>query len=154
MVVVPKQGRPNLRLASTSLVERNNLTMRMNMRRFTNGFSKRFDKHCSMLALYFHAYNFIRPHSAVRTRFNNQVTPAMKAGLVDRPLTFEGIVEMVDAATPPPKRPRAYQKRRPTALNGHHGNEVQQPAAMRPLLNGTPIHQGARTQRAAHARDA
>lgn len=43
----------------------------MDMGRLTDGFSKRFDKHCEMLALYFHSYNFIRPHSAVGTKFNN-----------------------------------------------------------------------------------
>ena len=145
MVVVPKQGRPNVRLASTSLVERHNLTMRMNMRRFTrltNGFSKRFDKHCEMLALYFHAYNFIRPHSAVRTKFNNQVTPAMKAGLVDRPLAWEELVEEIDARAPAPRRPKTYQMHRPVnGLNGQHGNGVKQVASMVSLLNGNPALQ-------------
>ena len=50
------------------------------MRRFTrltNAFSKRLEKHCASLALYFYRYNWCRPNMAVRTKFNNQVTPTM-----------------------------------------------------------------------------
>ena len=77
------QGSPDLDTANTSYVERHNLTMRMSMRRFTrltNGFSKKLEKHAAMQALYFYFYNHVRPNSAVRTKLNNQITPAMAAG--------------------------------------------------------------------------
>ncbi len=58
-------GNPDPDLISTSYVERNNLTMRMSMRRFTrltNGFSKKVENHAAMVSLHFMAYNFARPH--------------------------------------------------------------------------------------------
>ena len=82
------QGPPDLDAANTSYVEGHNLKMRMSMRRFTrltNGFSKQLEKHAAMLSLYFFWYNNVRPNSAVRTKLNNRVTPAMAAGLADRP---------------------------------------------------------------------
>ena len=63
------QGSPDLDTANTSYVERHNLSMRMGMRRFTrltNAFSKKPDKHCAMLALYFHVYNWVKPHGSLR----------------------------------------------------------------------------------------
>lgn len=107
---VPMRGTPDMDAANTSHVERNNLTIRMSVRRFTrltNAFSKRLENHCLMLCIYFHWYNWCRPHSAVRTKRNNRVTPAMAAGLVDRPAKMEHLVEMVDALAPNPKRPRS-----------------------------------------------
>ena len=89
--------------------------MRMGMRRFTrltNAFSKRIDKHCAMLALYFHAHNWIKAHGAVRTKTNNQVTPAMAAGLTDRPATYAELVELIDARAPEVQYARTYQKRK------------------------------------------
>jgi IS1 family transposase len=71
-------GDPDPKHVSTSFVERQNLSMRMGMRRFTrltNGFSKKIDNHRHMVALYFLYYNFCRVHSSLR------VTPAMEAGL-------------------------------------------------------------------------
>ena len=65
---------------STSYVERQNLTMRMSMRRFTrltNAFSKKVENHYHMLALYFTWYNWVRIHKTLR------VPPAMEAGLTD-----------------------------------------------------------------------
>ncbi|MGH9607780.1 MAG: IS1 family transposase [Terracidiphilus sp.] len=73
-------GEPDYAHVSTSYVERQNLTMRMSMRRFTrltNGFSKKIDNHGHAVALYFMFYNFCRVHQTLR------VTPAMEAGLTD-----------------------------------------------------------------------
>ena len=75
-------GKPDMSKVSTSLVERQNLTMRQSMRRFTRqttGFSKRVANHCYMLAIYFTWYNFCREHTTLRYR-----TPAMAAGLAKR----------------------------------------------------------------------
>ena len=74
-------GEPDPKHVSTSYVERQNLTMRMHMRRFTrltNAFSKKFENHCHMVALYAVWYNFVRIHKTLR------VTPAMEAGVTDR----------------------------------------------------------------------
>jgi len=73
-------GNPDPKYISTSYVERQNLSMRMGMRRFTrltNGFSKKFENHAHQIALYFFHYNFCRVHTTLR------VTPAMEAGLTD-----------------------------------------------------------------------
>ncbi len=88
-------------VVSTSLVERQNLTMRTSMRRFTrrtNAHSKRFEMHCNALALYFTWYNFVRVHSTLRE------TPAMAAGLATAPRSLEWIVEMADEAPSPTTR--------------------------------------------------
>jgi len=78
---------------STSFVERQNLTMRMSMRRFTrltNGFSKSLENHCHSVALYFMYYNFCRVHQTLR------VTPAMEAGLADHVWSLEELVVLLD----------------------------------------------------------
>ena len=79
--------------------------------RLTNGFSKKLEKHAAMQALYFHWYNWCRPNRAVRTKLNNQITPAMAAGLADRPMSLEGLVGLMDARAPKPNRPKTYKKR-------------------------------------------
>lgn len=74
----PITGNPERSLISTSYVERQNLTMRMNMRRFTrltNGFSKSVEYHIASIAIYFMRYNFVRIHQTLRC------SPAMEAGL-------------------------------------------------------------------------
>ena len=110
------QGSPDLDTANTSYVERHNLSMRMGMRRFTrltNAFSKKLDKHCAMLAIYFHVYNWVKPHGSVRTKSNNRITPAMAAGLTDRPASLEQLVELIDERAPAVKYARKYRPRKP-----------------------------------------
>jgi IS1 family transposase len=85
-------GSPDPRHISTSFVERQNLSMRMGMRRFTrltNGFSKKLENHGHMVALYFMHYNFCRIHKTLR------VTPAMEAGLTDRVWSLEEILALL-----------------------------------------------------------
>ena len=100
-------GKPDKRHISTSYVERQNLTMRMSMRRFTrltNTFSKRIDNHCHALALYFVWYNFVRIHKTLR------VTPAMAAGVTDRLWEMKDIVALIDADEAAPKKRGPYKK--------------------------------------------
>jgi IS1 family transposase len=88
-------GDPNPDLISTSYVERQNLTMRMGMRRFTrltNGFSKKVENHAAMVSLHFMHYNFGRPHSAL----GKNRTPAMAAGVSDHVWTCDEIAGLVD----------------------------------------------------------
>ena len=78
--------------ASTSYVERHNLTMRMSMKRFTrksNAFSKKVDNHALAVALHTVFYNWVRPHRSLDGK-----TPAMAAGLTDRPYGMDWIVEL------------------------------------------------------------
>ena len=82
-------GNPDEKLISTSYVERQNLTMRMHMRRFTrltNAFSKKIENHCYAIALHFVYYNFVKKHTTLRC------TPAMAAKLTDRFMTIDEIV--------------------------------------------------------------
>lgn len=82
-------GNPDPRYVSTSYVERQNLTMRMQMRRFTrltNGFSKSLRNLKDALALHFAHYNFVRIHGSLK------VTPAMAAGIADRVWALEHLV--------------------------------------------------------------
>jgi len=84
-------GQPDTRHISTSFAERNNLTMRMGMRRFTrltNAFSKKVDNHKAALALHFMHYNFARIHKTLR------VSPAMEAGISDHVWSLEEIAQL------------------------------------------------------------
>ena len=101
------EGQPDEKHISTSFVERQNLTMRMQMRRFTrltNAFSKKFENHMHMVALYTIWYNFIRIHKTLR------VTPAMEAGLSETVWDMEDLVRIMDARAPKPGRPKTYNK--------------------------------------------
>lgn len=91
------QGNPDNKTISTSFVERQNLTMRMSMRRFTrltNAFSKKLENHSLALALYFMHYNFARPHKTLANPYPR--TPAMAVGISDHVWTVEEIVKLVD----------------------------------------------------------
>jgi IS1 family transposase len=102
------EGDPDFAHVSTSFAERQNLSMRMHMRRFTrltNAFSKKFENHVHMVALYTVFYNWTRVHKSLR------VTPAMEAGLTDRLWSMEEIAELIEAAAPKPGRPATYKKR-------------------------------------------
>ena len=102
------EGSPDPAHISTSYAERQNLSMRMHMRRFTrltNAFSKKFENHVHMVALYTVFYNWTRVHKSLR------VTPAMEAGLTDRLWTMEDVAEIIDATLPKPGRPAVYKKR-------------------------------------------
>ena len=86
-------GKPDKKHISTSFVERQNLTMRMNMRRFTrltNAFSKKMENHCYAIALHFVYYNFVRVHQTLR------VTPAMESGLAKRPMSIEEVIQLTE----------------------------------------------------------
>jgi len=86
-------GTPNPKHISTSYVERQNLTMRMHMRRFTrltNAFSKKVENHVHNVALHFMYYNFAKIHQTLR------VTPAMEAGVSDHVWSVEEIVALLD----------------------------------------------------------
>jgi IS1 family transposase len=103
-----RQGNPDHRHISTSYVERQNLTMRMSMRRFTrltNAFSKKLDNHLHAIALYFVFYNFCRQHKTLR------VSPAMAAGVSDRLWSLEDVVAKIDEMAPAPKPRGPYKKR-------------------------------------------
>ncbi len=89
---VPMAGQPVRRDISTSLIERQNLTMRMSMRRFTrltNAFSKKIENLRAAVALHFAHYNFVRVHKTLRA------TPAMAAGLTASLWTLEELLEQI-----------------------------------------------------------
>jgi IS1 family transposase len=99
-------GNPAESRVSTSHVERANLTMRMNMRRFTrltNAFSKKVENHMHAVSLHMMHYNFARIHKTLR------VTPAMAAGVSDHVWTIEEIVNLVPA--PVAKKRGSYKPR-------------------------------------------
>jgi len=88
------QGKPKRKNISTSHIERQNLTMRMSMRRFTrltNGFSKKVENHSHAIALHFMYYNFVRIHKSLR------VTPAMQVGLTNHLWIIEDLVNLIDS---------------------------------------------------------
>lgn len=91
------RGDPDPARISTSYVERQNLTMRMGMRRFTrltNAFSKRLDNHMAAIALHFMHYNFARPHTTLANPYAR--TPAMAAGIEDHVWTMTEIAALLD----------------------------------------------------------
>jgi len=89
-------GTPDPKHVSTSYVERQNLTMRMHMRRFTrltNAFSKKIEHHVAAVSLHFMYYNFVRIHQTLR------ITPAMAAGVTDHVWDIADIVRLFDDRT-------------------------------------------------------
>jgi IS1 family transposase len=91
------QGNPDDAYISTSIVERQNLTMRMGMRRFTrltNGFSKKVENHAAMVSLHFMYYNFGRVHKSLSKPYPR--TPAMAAGVADHVWSCEEIAGLID----------------------------------------------------------
>lgn len=102
-------GKPDKAHVSTSHVERSNLSIRMQNRRFTrltNAHSKKFANHVHALALYFAFYNFARVHKSLR------MSPAMAAGITDRLWSMEDIVAAIDARpSAQPKKRGPYKKR-------------------------------------------
>jgi len=103
------EGKPAKEDISTSYVERQNLTMRMSMRRFTrltNGFSKKIENHGYAVALHMTYYNFVRQHKSL-----GGLTPAMAAGVSDRLWEISDIVALVEAAEPKPGKRGPYKKR-------------------------------------------
>ena len=99
-------GSPEVKMISTSHVERANLTMRMGMRRFTrltNGFSKKIEMHMHAVSLHFMHYNFARIHKSLK------VTPAMEAGIASHVWSIEEIVRLI--AEPEAKKRGAYKPR-------------------------------------------
>ena len=86
-------GNPRRNFVGTSYVERQNLTVRMNMRRFTrltNGFSKKMENHAHAFAIFAMHYNFARRHQSIK------VTPAMAAGVTNRLWSIEDMVALID----------------------------------------------------------
>jgi IS1 family transposase len=97
MDISVKRGDPDPAKISTSYVERQNLTMRMGMRRFTrltNGFSKKVDNHMAAVALHFMHYNFARPHTTLANPYPR--TPAMAAGVADHIWTMTEIAALLN----------------------------------------------------------
>jgi hypothetical protein len=87
-------GAPERKHVNTSYVERQNLTMRMHMRRFTrltNAFSKKIENHIAAISLHFMYYNFVRIHQTLR------VTPAMAVGVSDHVWSVEDVVKLLES---------------------------------------------------------
>jgi IS1 family transposase len=99
------EGDPDMKHVSTSYVERQNLNMRMGMRRFTrltNAFSKKFENHFHMIEIYTLFYNFVRIHKTVK------MSPAMAAGIADTLWSMEDIAALCEAKAPAKRG--AYKK--------------------------------------------
>lgn len=99
---------PDPKHVSTSFVERQNLSMRMSIRRFTrltNAFSKKVENHTASVALWFMYYNFCRVHQTLR------VTPAMEAGISDHVWSIDELLHMAEPYMPKPGPRGPYKKR-------------------------------------------
>jgi IS1 family transposase len=101
------EGNPDIDHVSTSHVERQNLTMRMSMRRFTrltNAFSKKLENHIHAIALYFVHYNFCRIHKSLK------ISPAMAAGITDTLWSLDDVIAKIDEMNPAPAKRGPYKK--------------------------------------------
>jgi IS1 family transposase len=106
--VRPVLGNPDPAHISTSYVERQNLTMRMHMRRFTrltNAFSKKVENHANAISLHFAYYNFVRVHKTLK------MSPAMAAGVETRLWEMADLVAVVEAAEAAPAKRGPYKKK-------------------------------------------
>ena len=109
-------GNPNPAHISTSYVERQNLTMRMHMRRFTrltNAFSKKAESHYHMVSLYTVWYNFVRMHKTLRC------SPAMAAGISKTLWEMSDVVALIDARAEAPKARGSYKPRTPKLIEAN-----------------------------------
>ncbi|GJD82425.1 hypothetical protein HPGCJGGD_0279 [Methylobacterium haplocladii] len=95
------EGAPDDKHVSMSYIERQNLTMRMQKKRFTR-LSKRFENHAHMVALYTVWYNFVKLHN------KHRMSPAMAAGVSDQLWSMEDVAALVEAAAPKPGKRRPY----------------------------------------------
>ena len=101
------EGSPDPKHISTSYAERQNLTMRMQMRRFTrltNAFSKKFENHMHMVALYTVWYNYVKQHKTLKG-----LSPAMASGLSETLWGMTDLAEMIDASLPKPGKRGPYK---------------------------------------------
>ena len=101
------EGRSEPKHISTSFAERQNLTMRMHMRRFTrltNAFSKKFENHVHMVALYTVWYNYVKQHKSLKG-----LSPAMAAGISDTLWSVTELAEMVESTMPKPSKRGPYK---------------------------------------------
>jgi IS1 family transposase len=108
------EGKPDKKHVSTSYVERQNLTMRMSMRRFTrltNAFSKKAENHAHMVALYTTWYNFVRMHKTLKC------SPAMAAKVSTTLWSMEDVVALIDARAVKPVRATVYKKSAPAEIS-------------------------------------
>ena len=109
-IPTPITGNPDPAHISTSYVERQNLTMRMSMRRFTrltNAFSKKVENLAAAVSLHFAHYNFCRVHQSL-----NGQTPAMAAGIADHVWTVDELIGLLAAAEATPTKRGPYKKTR------------------------------------------
>jgi hypothetical protein len=104
----PIEGNPDPKHISTSYAERQNLTMRMQMRRFTrltNAFSKKFENHMHMVALYTVWYNYVKQHKSLKG-----LSPAMAAGISETLWSMTDLANVIDATLPKPSPRGPYRK--------------------------------------------
>jgi len=114
-------GNPDPAKISTSYVERQNLTMRMGMRRFTrltNAFSKKVENLAHAVSLHYMHYNFARPHKTLASPYPR--TPAMAAGVTDHVWTLREIATLLDQAKPL-SAPEPQESREPQRAREHWG---------------------------------
>jgi len=106
------EGKPDPKHISTSFAERQNLTMRMQMRRFTrltNAFSKKFENHMHMVALYTVWYNYVKQHKSLKG-----LSPAMAVGISDTLWSMTNLAERIEASLPTPGKRGRYKARNAT----------------------------------------